>query len=161
MPAETQPESTPKPAEKPSETANSAPKPKENVVTITIHPRKLPGPPPGPVGEAFDVTLPWPDIGTELLHIYPEVARDYSIVQVLDENDEIIGLTIPKLSEIPIARKFRLMDGDVLMRLNGREINTVDDVIDIFSADPLPMVYYAEILRRDVVIQITYRLVVP
>ena len=93
------------------------------------------------------ITVSRSEITTDIMTNYQELLK-IKPEAYLDANGEVVGITAQNISDIPMAAKLGLQDGDVLQELNGEKIDSEQKIMEVMQEHQNAQSFRIGILRN-------------
>ncbi len=122
---------------------------------------------PDPSGEGLEnetdggyaqITLNREEFLQELYENYAELVTTIRPEYYRDASGNVVGLTAQNISQVPMAQKLGLQDGDVLQSINNEQIDSEQKVMELFQRYRSASAFRIGILRNGKPMVIAYRL---
>ncbi|MFP4172806.1 MAG: type II secretion system protein N [Candidatus Hydrogenedentota bacterium] len=105
-----------------------------------------------------EVRLGREEVSEELTENYAEIINQAQPQLHRDESGEVAGLTAENISQLPLADKLNLRDGDVIQTVNGIDIDSEERIMEILNRFGDLDTFRVGILRDGEPEMMTYRL---
>lgn len=105
-----------------------------------------------------EVRLAREEVSQELTENYAEIINQAQPRLHRDESGEVAGLTAENISQLPLADKLNLRDGDVIQTVNGIDIDSEERIMEILNRFGDLDTFRVGILRDGEPEMMTYRL---
>jgi len=116
-------------------------------------------PAPQPVDSSPDrITLNRNEFIQDLYTNYADLITKVQPEMYRDENGNVVGVTAQNISEVPLAAKLGLEDGDVLQSVNNEMIDSEQKIMEMVQKYQNSNSFRIGIMRNGQVRTITYRL---
>lgn len=116
--------------------------------------------PAGPItsGPTRQVSVTKTELVSEVLMNYPALVTEIKPRLFLDDTGKVAGITGDNLSQLPMADKLGVKDGDVLQSVNGEPIDSEQKVIELINKYRNASMVSIGLLRDGKPETVTYRL---
>jgi len=120
---------------------------------------RAPQDPPAPVDSSPDrITLNRNEFIQDLYQNYSDLITKVKPEMYRDANGNVVGVTAQNISEVPLASKLGLQDGDVLQSVNNEPIDSEQKIMEMVQKYQNSNSFRIGIMRNGRVQTITYRL---
>jgi len=89
--------------------------------------------PEAPSGGVQRITLNRDELMTDIMTNYTDIATKLKPELARDESGNVIGVTANNISQVPMARKLGLGDGDVLQTVNNEQIDSEQKIYEMIQ----------------------------
>jgi general secretion pathway protein C len=86
-----------------------------------------------PAGGVQRITLNRDELMTDIMTNYTDIATKLKPELARDEAGNVIGVTANNISQVPMARKLGLGDGDVLQTVNNEQIDSEQKIYEMIQ----------------------------
>ncbi len=111
-----------------------------------------------PDGSSDRITINRQEFVQDLYTNYAELVTTIRPEYYRDASGNVVGLTAQNISQVPMAQKLGLQDGDVLQSINNEQIDSEQKVMELFQRYRNASAFRIGILRNGRPQIITYRL---